>query len=184
MRALSLGIHPPTASAVTVIPGRPLAAAGLTGVYACRHGVCSACQAKKEDIVQLEDEGLSKCREGFFRDHPAARPLLEQIAARDLVIDAMAKVGHAQTERARKALDDHVNDLMRQKYYCARRIWPIRHKRTPSDDCTWEAWFQWLFSEPLEDYVKRAAEQNIRQHVIEQETAAFGWSPLAREKAA
>lgn len=134
--------------------------------------------------MQLEDEGMSQCREDFFRDHPVARPLLEQIAARDLLIDVMSNVGHAQTERARKALDDHVNDLMRQKFYCARRIWPIRHERTPSDDCTWETWFRWLFSEPLEDYVKHARAQDIRRRVMEHEMAAFGSSPLAKEEAA
>lgn len=95
-----------------------------------------------------------------------------------------------EIELMEKAEADLITDSLRIRYYAARRIWPIRDQRTPSDEQTWAEWFAEMFHTSLEDFIKRARDGNLRKRIMEYELAKFGRSPLdqdarsARERAA
>lgn len=58
-----------------------------------------------------------------------------------------------------------MTDQERIKYHAARRIWPMRDEMTPSGACTWRAWFEAKFGEPLDEYTERARRERLREQV-------------------
>ena len=46
-----------------------------------------------------------------------------------------------------------------KKYHAARFVWKRRRNRTPNKQVMWQAWFEKMFGENLDDYAKRKAKE-------------------------
>ena len=62
-----------------------------------------------------------------------------------------------------------IDEMVRRKFHAAFEMYPIRNELTSHGKETWGEVFERVYQEPIEDYVKRANAQGLRDSVTEYE---------------